>query len=419
MPAKRTRPPIWLQSLMEEMMKPPNFLQVKPPNGADNLWGQPRAPREPAHSNPHPTIDAQTADLRQSTNLPKEAAKGANGPAWESIFVSANYPTSLAKAYSWKIRRATRIINAIRIETDDGTYALKRTHIELDRIRFLRRLLSHVEHAGFSRYAKFVMTKTNQPFVQTDGQRYYATKWIDGAPVHFSSLQQVQQTAYALAQFYEASRGFETTGYHPPMVFDLVELTKERHTDLQRLKQIAERKTHKDSFDDLFLAHYEQWLIDAIESLRMISRSDVINHVQSEETKPGVCHLDVIPSNFIYTKENEVYLLDFDLSTYAPRALDLAHLLRRAQQQQNWSSEVAYHCFLQYDAVSPMTKAEYRLVQALMTFPYRAWRIAHTRYRVFIEESQFEELSSCVRQEPSRHAFLDAFRTQLTTNVSN
>jgi len=333
--------------------------------------------------------------------------------SWQAAFVASDVPASAVNAYNWQVKNATRVHNIIRVDTSEGAYALKRTHIDVGRARFLKQLLNHVEREGFNRFAHFALTKSKQPFIVINGQCYYATRWVEGTPIYFTSLLHVKQTAYALAQFYEASRGFETAGYRPQMVYDLAELTRERWADLTKLTEQVERKSNKDGFDELFLSESGRWIEDAHESLQIMNGRDVKQHLQSEEQHPGLCHLDVIPGNFVYGEDKEVYILDFDLSTYAPRALDIAHLLRRALQLQNWTSELAYNCFLQYNALCDISKAEYRLIQGLMTFPYRAWRIAHTRYRVFVDDSQFEDLSSCVRQEGRRQEFLQAFADQL------
>ncbi len=52
-------------------------------------------------------------------------------------------------------------------------------------------------------------------------------------------------------------------------------------------------------------------------------------------------------------------------------------------------------------------------MQCLLTFPYRAWRLAHTRYHVLKDRTQTEELRDYAAQEVRRQAFLEATRNKL------
>lgn len=82
-------------------------------------------------------------------------------------------------------------------------------------------------------------------------------------------------------------------------------------------------------------------------------------------------------------------------------------------QQLNWMPDVAYTCFLNYNTIRTMPKAEYQVVNALLRFPYLAWRVAHTRYRFFMDSTQVEELKRYKEQEARRQTFLDEFTKQI------
>lgn len=245
------------------------------------------------------------------------------------------------------------------------------------------------------------------------GNVYYATEWIDAQPANFASAEHVAQTAYALAQFHEATRGFTSEKFVPNDAFNLFEMTKERNHDLRQLIYKAEANDDKDEFDKLFVSLKAELLDDAADSLQLLQQAECAAFLHADKANAGISHLDVIPGNCLYAPDHNVYLIDFELSTFAPRVLDMAHLLRRSLQLNHWSGDIAYACFLHFDTVKTIPKVEYRLVEALLKFPYRAWRLAHTRYHFFKDPAQLDDLLAYADEASRRQSFLKSFSEQV------
>lgn len=335
--------------------------------------------------------------------------------SWQATFRRADIPVSLTKAYAWNIRRCQQVANVLRVETKGGTYALKSTHLSPKRVEFLHGVFAHLQNQGFTRYAPFVLTKQHRnPYAVRKTQTYYASQWVPGTSANFSSLQQIGLVAKTLSQFHELTRGFESEGYSPPMEYGLSAILRRRTEDLRALLVRAEARKPADAFDKLLLKLGVQLRADAESSIRHIEDEHCAQFLAKDAEYPGLCHLDVIPGNFIYSDPQTMYAIDFDLATFAPRVLDLSHLLRRSLQRQNWRSEVAYTCFVQYNDTQTIRSQEYQLLLALLMFPYRAWRLAHTRYRVLEDDLQVQELQEYASQEERRQKFISEYARQIS-----
>lgn len=325
----------------------------------------------------------------------------------------AGYATSVLDAYPWKATAAELFRGILRVQTADGVYALKRTHISGQRVAFLQQLTRYAADHKFHRMPAFLKTKKGRAYAVRQNEVYYATHWIDGQQANFSALQQVQAAAQALARFHEASRGFEPNGFVPKMEFDIATMLRERRNDLRALVAQCERKKSVDAFDETFLDLKNSLLADANDSLKSAEQSTCVEFLQSDQANPGVCHLDVTPQNIVMDTDGRAVLIDLDLATFAPRALDLGHLLRRSLQQSHWDSQLAYGCFLEYHTVCPLTSAEYQLVLAVLRFPHRAWRLARSHYRDSVDPAQLDELRSYRAQEEQRQAFLHELEAEI------
>lgn len=443
---RRQRPlPDWVNDLLHEFTRPPYYLTDMSNVPSDAVQPQAAAPKSDA-TDAHPNCsdraevsrsenhkaaplwqakvehsanpngrrgkpkDIVTAALEDSATSPENTPVSTN---WQMVFRKAGYPPSAAKSYGWSIKNAQITQSIVRVHTAKGSYAFKRTHLNSSQIRFLHAAFEFVKQQGFTRLAPFVLTSHKQPYVVDKERVYYATPWRQGQHANFSSVAQVGHVAELLATFHEQSRGFETDAYAAPMEFNLERMLRQRSEDLRTLLAIAQTRREPDDFDHLLAKMSTELREDADESVRLIRNDHCQSFLTEDENLPGLCHLDVIPENFIFTPQHEMTALDFDLCTYAPRALDLAHLLRRALQRQQWQTAVAYTCFSSYDSVRPMVGPEYTLVQALMTFPYRAWRVANAHYRFGAAPAQLDELDECHTEGGRRTAFLSSLARQI------
>lgn len=431
--------PDWLQTLYEEMMKPPYFLQhttkakseAKPQTPqtaqAETQGDRPSAKGEekqrsdvrhrPETEHAEPIINASTrGDSRARTSTNERTST-------TSRTLLHDVPSEVLARYPFEISDREQFPDVVRVTTKSGKrYAVKRTTLTMQHVRFIHRFLTYARSQGYVLHSQLVLTKKKSPGVFYEGNAYYATEWIDGQNANFTHAEQVAQTAYSLAQLNEATRGFQTDKYAPPDAFDLFNMTQERMRDLRHMLIRADANQTPDAFDQLFASMKDQLLEDASQSLQRLQHVECVDFLAREQKRPGISHLDVIPENCLYAPDHKVHLIDFELSTFAPRALDIAHLLRRSLQLTNWNGDLAYACFLHFNSVRTISKPEYRLVQALLQFPYLAWRLAHTRYHYFKSSAQLDELERYAEQDRKRQQFLSSLDDQigsLTLESSN
>lgn len=420
--------PDWAQDFFGELLKPPKFLI----DDAGAIVTPTPAPTPAPHRTPAVASQATVAGpLTQPNHRPARPSSQSNPasepladidiePArkWRAALVQAGIPESAIYAYGWDILAVSRHDAIVRVSTEDGDFALKRTHLSPQRVKFLAKALHYAREHGFNRTAQMVRAANGRDFIRLEDQTVYATRWLNGHEANFASVSQLGSVAEALAQWHQATRGFQPDGFKPDSEFNLLGMLRRRSDDLRSLLAESENQTHPDAFATTLMAMGATLRTDAKRSIQLLESAPVATFLKQDAKRPGLCHLDVIPSNFIYDTQQQMYLIDLDLSTYAPRALDLAHLLRRGLERANWNTEIAYTTFLHFHEVADIVPAEYTLVQALLTFPYRVWRLAHTRYRVLADSSQLDEIKLAAAEEPRRRAFLDSYARQIPDSAA-
>lgn len=447
----------FMNELWKELTKPPKWANVQKPSGTDKKddgkdeagasqkprkrqppswwsWSQsdgvPRRKHRERHYSRKETGRAAVSRARnKAAGSRKPTRKNSPAPISKSRGdVGSKVPEALSQIHS-QIRRhgfAPNVLKqygltttkvepfgpVLRLRTNQGLVALKKTHLSPKHIKFLNRAFQHLEGKQFTKFAPFLLTTDGQPYGLVGGDTYYITRWLRGQEVDFRSLPQLAMASSTLAEFHEASRGYEPS-QRPPAIFDMVDRFADRREELVEWKLRAKQKRRPDGVDEYFLKYVDLYIGQCDRSLAMLRRSEIRAHLLNEEEDPCLCHLDLTPYNMVFTQNQQVALIDLDFCTYGPRTLDLAHMMRRALQRQDWNEDTAWHCLINYNALRMLNRAEYRIVLGLLTFPHRFWRIAYEHYDIAHDPNHLGYFQLCEAEESKRQEFLTRFARRI------
>lgn len=437
----RKNAPAWMKDVWKELTTPPHFVKLPsshaeaPKEGSTPKKEDKNSGEQQAVSRGHPIIHADIQQAEGVSNMTKRNEKkqprvknrvkplpsrrravreNAIDLKARKTLLSHGYPIELLDAYEWDVYRATKHENIIRLETDAGIFALKRAVISPKRIMFIHEALQSIREEGFLRYAPFLLTAEGDPYVQIERHVYYVTSWVNGRHVDFGNLTHVSEAAATLARLHEFSVGFSLAGYEPPDAFDIASRMKDRRKSLESIVEQVKNRARPNPVDEFVLEHADSYLSQAKEAIEIVSERECELFLDRESEKPGLCHLDVISQNMVVTKKGPVHLIDFDWMTHAPRVMDLGHMMRRAMHETNWSEDAALVSLVQYNSVRPLVNEEYYLLQALLTFPHRFWRVCERHYQHGGVPGTMEDLELLAEEEERREKFLDTFSKYIT-----
>lgn len=448
----------WLKQLFNEVMRPPKWMKepkrpggggAKKPNGDGKKaeadvsitpkkrqspawwsWSQsdgvPKARRRKRERQTH----RSPQQIRKSKPaVKKERLSNSQGRLSQSDLGSAlpgsasglqaqirrhGFSPSVCKSYGITPTKVEPFGPVLRLRTQQGLVALKKSYLPPAHIAFLHQAFLHLEQKKFTRFSPFLLTPDGKPYATIGGDTYYATRWIRGQEVDFRSMPQLALTARTLADFHVASRGFEPNGYAPPPIFDMVDRFKDRRDELAEWKRRAAIKSRPDEIDNIYLKHADHYIKQADQALATLRRPQVRSQLLFEEDDPSLLHLDLTPYNMIYTPNNQVALIDLDFAAFGPRTLDLAHLMRRGLQRQDWDEATARHVLVNYNAAAPLQPAEYQILSGLLRFPHRFWRIGYQHYDVGHDPNHLGYFQLAESEEQRRLAFLEKFEKQIS-----
>lgn len=417
--------PSWVKELWKELTTPPGFLN--PPSTAkpvvkrepemQTFDSRPNRPadrvseRQPRNSRQGSTAFDSNYDEEEEDEEDGEGEGIEQSPEDIRVILRANgYHPRIVEQYPFTIYRAVPYPTVVQLRTSAGDIALKRAHVKKRKLQFMFDALQYLETNGFTRFSRIIPTNKNTFYSPIGEQLYYASHWVQGQPADLTSVPQVGQAALAIAEFHRASRGFESADYNPPAAFEISKTLRARTKEFDIFLSKARSKGKPDPVDQFVAKQIPMYKKQAQQALSYLDDSRCQDFLVKEEEMPGLCHLDITPQNLVYSVKTGMHLIDFELTAHGPRMLDIAHLIRRSLQQSNWRRETALVPLVQINQIEPLRHAEYRILQAMLTFPHSVWRACHNHYMVRSTPYTLARLQQLYEQEHDRQLLLDELR---------
>lgn len=432
--------PVWVKELWKELTTPPSFLNlpqtvksVAKHDPEPHLDNQANRPMErPSERQSDRPSERQQRNSRQkssgyhNSNYYDEEDEEDDGKAVDQspedirVIMRANgFNPRILEQYPFSVYRVVPFSSVMQLQTSAGEIALKRAHVKKRKLQFMFDSLQHIENNGFTRFSRIIPTIRNTLYSPLGEEVFYANQWIQGQSADLTSVPQVGQAALTIAEFHRASRGFEATDFNPPPAFDIAKTLRSRTKEFDVFLSKAKNKRKPDPADQFVMKHIPMYKRQAQQSLAFLDDSRFQDFLEQEEDLPGLCHLDITPQNLVYSSKSGMHLIDFELLAHGPRMLDIAHLIRRSLQMNDWRRETALVPLVQINRVEPLRHAEYRILQSLLTFPHSVWRACHNHYTVRETPYTLAKLQQLYEQEHSRQLFLDELGQHINRHRGN
>jgi CotS family spore coat protein len=268
----------------------------------------------------------------------------------------------------------------LKVETDQGAYALKRVQKRDEATwSLVEQVAEHVKRAG---YLIPVPVRTQQEKRVFPGfaHRYLLLPWQDGQQVEKWDSDGWLQVSRHLALFHTATRDWEPEG-EKATCFHLGKWT-ERWRECRRQMAIfqmaADLAGERQEMDDLWLSHSTYVDTMADNAVQYLEKAGG-DHLCLETSEHGkACHGNLHRRNVLRTAEG-FRLIDWRHLTVDVRARDLAQWLIYAYGRTG-KPEIVVPLLKAYQSVSPLKEEEYQLVYAQFLFPHR---IAHVLFQTY------------------------------------
>jgi CotS family spore coat protein len=295
-------------------------------------------------------------------------------------------PDFLQHHYGITLKTGKPIGGVLKIETNEGTFILKRVRQgEKNRWRMIQELSEYVSKGRVEQVgiASLHATRSKQPFFNGYRFSYVLLPWIEASPVRLEHPEDWKKTTQALAHFHRGTRGFVPKESYRKLqqagkwMFQWQQAQKQ----LEIFSLAARWTTSPTEVDRTWLdtAAYTMGLMENViayyEKINGDERcKDTMQHGK-------ICHHNLHRQNLLTNQRGKTYLLDWNEAVFDVRSNDLAQWLCYAYGRTG-SGAVLKAILDGYQEVSPLEEPEYSLMYVRFLWPSQLLPLLNRVYQV-------------------------------------
>jgi spore coat protein I len=179
--------------------------------------------------------------------------------------------------------------------------------------------------------------------------------------------------------------------------------------ELKRFRKVARKG--KSRFDYLFLKEVDYYIEEGEETLAELNNSTYMNLVTRAALDNTICHHDFTQHNILLS-QNQEYITGFDNCCIEVKEYDIANFLRRKMRKCEWDIPTAKCMMDSYRSVCKIKDDEFKVLQIIINFPQKFWRIANKFYnskRSWCEKGCLDKMDEVINEAAPLKNFIDNF----------
>lgn len=286
------------------------------------------------------------------------------------------------KNYNVSCERLTKIRNVYKIETDKGTFCLKRVKHGKSKVVSGFNIAEQLLNNNFENIPKHYKTFFDESYVEYKGFIFYMTDWIEGNECDFNDFNEAICCSKLLAKFHSSVNtiGLNTRKIKinlrnwPKIIYHVL-------LDIEKLKKYISRKKFMNEFDDLYSKYIDLYYNRAIIALSMINQSTYLQLSRISKEQKTISYNKFNCHNVIKNKD-EYYLTNLDSIAVDIQILDLGKFIKRIlnRSEYKWNFQYAKALFEAYSSYKSISVDELKLVLAFIILPRKFCKLGKRRY---------------------------------------
>ena len=377
------------------------------------------------------------------------------------------YELEVLDQYHMEVISTRKIRGAFFIDTNEGTMLLRETDISDRRAPLLYLLLTHLEAEGYAHVDTPVFTKEGKLIATSrEGRRYILKKWYGGRECDVRRESDVLEAVANLAGLHEKlrwqpqceiageagmqalrenvegcgaepqsmrenaeGRGAESQSMceneagrgakprlaadgevHPPTGRHLLEEFLCHNRELKKIRGFVRKKSSKDSFDYLFLAHFDRMFSVAEQVTDQLKQSGYDELYLASVTGNCLVHGDYNYHNVLMLPAAEVATTNFEHFCLDVQVQDLCYFLRKVMEKHQWNEGLGDAMLGTYGKIRPLKREELEYMALKLAYPEKFWKTMNSYYhsnKVWVPEKNVEKLMLSVTQTDEKIRFLE------------
>lgn len=281
--------------------------------------------------------------------------------------------------YDLKLKKVYYNRSHYYLNTNKGQFLLRRVYIPKEQIKFQYEVNQQLIEKGFKQIEAICLTKKQIPYMLQLDKVYILQTYKDVEDIDFKKEEDLVGAVQLLAHFHKHAKGIvsETRQIEEANIRNIYDYFYKRKKESKNLKKSIISLSKKSSFERMFLEDYQYY-----EELEERALELVDSHLAKKLVLKTIEEKTIAHNEFHYyavgKQQTQGYMLNhLDACTYNIQLTDLAYVLIKIMQKNDWDIYLLERLIQVYIKENNLSQEECSLLKAMLIFPEKYAGMCH------------------------------------------
>ncbi len=310
----------------------------------------------------------------------------------------------LLAQYDLVVYKAGRVKGAWMLETDQGLKSLGSCSYSEGKIKFEQRVKQFAAECGFREVDMYVPNREQGYLVQGPyNEQFVMRNWFYGEECNAKSREHVVKTVETLAGLHNCLTGFPLLEEEKEFCLQplLTEQFERRNKELRRVRSYIRSKKQKNVFEQNFLSQFETQYAQAEQATKLLGETAYVQYYKERIAQGCMLHGNYTHHSVLLLPGEQMAVTGFDKAVTGIQIQDFYLLFRKMMEKWEWDVSLGESMLAAYNYVRPIPEEEYRLLQIMLLYPEKFWKVANQYYnnrKSWIPEKNMQKLLQTMDQ---------------------
>ena len=325
------------------------------------------------------------------------------------------------RQYEFNVGETYRIKGCTVLKTDKGEFVIKPYEGNETKARIDNAIKLHLLNCGY-RYMDIIEANKEGGLISHNqyGNPFVVKRLYLGQECDLYNQAQVIEGVRELARLHRALKkvSLDTELDEKIRSRDIKEDMAGYLKGIKRIKRYIVGKSKKNEFETEVLKLFPEYINQGEEALNLLEGMDM-NKPNEEKHKENRKWEDVYHGSFdqhsilFLNMDMGVTISNFDKVAKGCQIVDLYHFIRKAMEKNEWDEQLGIKMIDEYTKSIDMSEDEMKLLEVMLIFPEKFWKIANQYYnkrKVWVSGKNLQKINSLNEQEVKRKCFIKAIK---------
>ncbi|MBP3886459.1 MAG: hypothetical protein J6F30_02210 [Cellulosilyticum sp.] len=277
----------------------------------------------------------------------------------------------LTSQYDLNIKKYQYVRSSYFLDTNKGKFTLRKVDQGKEQLGFSYEVDTHLSRCQFDVLNNIYVTKKKTPYATLGEDSYIMQAYKPCEETDFKDYNDLREIILALAKFHKMAVGVESKIRDPEAIKmkNIYEYYKKRQIENNKLKKNIMRLKQKSNFELMFLETCESYRSLEEMALSSIDKELACRLIENVWENKTVAHKDFTYHTVNKTYDKEYIISQIDICNYDIQVLDLAQILSKIMQKNDWDKKILYDLMEEYNKERSISDDEMQLLKFMMIYP--------------------------------------------------